>query len=309
MTEVKEMRLTERKAVELRDEYIDRIDVLDKVKQLFLIPEINAVTTAQVATFYEVDADTIKKCYQRNKQEIDCDGIMHATSNLLKGHYVPKETDKGGITYEIADGVFIKIPNRGALCFSKRAVLRIGMLLRDSKIAKEVRTQLLNTFENTGDDVKVSDIDEELAIQAKIGEAFMSGDMEAVSVAVAEGMAYKNRHIKMLQNSNEDLTIVNKALTEKTLAWEDRACLNRAIRLMASIRGVGTGQVWNELYKELLYGHSINLRARGTKPYIRHVKPEEWSEVIATFTAMCESRYLDTADILKKAKLDTDIDH
>lgn len=39
------------------------------------------------------------------------------------------------------------IPNRGIRCFSKRAVLRFGMLLRDSEVAKEVRTQLLNIKE------------------------------------------------------------------------------------------------------------------------------------------------------------------
>lgn len=38
----------------------------------------------------------------------------------------------------------ILIQNGRQTYFSPRAVLRIGMLLRDSEVAKEVRTQLLN---------------------------------------------------------------------------------------------------------------------------------------------------------------------
>lgn len=51
------------------------------------------------------------------------------------------------VTYTFEDGQIITINNRGLKAFSRRAVLRIGMLLQQSDVAKEVRTQLLNIEE------------------------------------------------------------------------------------------------------------------------------------------------------------------
>lgn len=56
----------------------------------------------------------------------------------------PSDSSKAGVKFKIGD-TEVLINNRGIRCFSKRAILRIGMLLRDSEVAKEVRTQLLAT--------------------------------------------------------------------------------------------------------------------------------------------------------------------
>lgn len=305
----KELLLTETKQKELREQYIDRVDVLEKVKSLIMLPDIELMTVAQVADFYEVELDTIKRVYQRSKTEIDEDGVVNLTSKLLKEQVVPLDIinrTKAYAEVEFKDGTKIILPNRGLKGFPKRAVLRIGMLLRDSKVAKEVRTQLLNTFEEAPAEAKTVNINEELDIQAKIGQAFLSGDIMQIAEAVTEGMAYKNRHIAKLEAQNDDLKLVNGTLTDKTLYWADRACLNKAIRTMANVRGVPIGQVWKELYDELLYGYHINLKARGGKPYIAHIRKEEWANVVKVFTAMCEKRYLNTADILRKAKIKTE---
>lgn len=305
----KELLLTETKQKELREQYINRVDVLEKVKSLIMLPDIELMTVAQVADFYEVELDTIKRVYQRSKTEIDEDGVVNLTSKLLKGQVVPLDIinrTKAYAEVEFKDGTKLILPNRGLKGFPKRAVLRIGMLLRDSKVAKEVRTQLLNTFEEAPAEAKTVNINEELDIQAKIGQAFLSGDIMQIAEAVTEGMAYKNRHIAKLESQNDDLKLVNGTLTDKTLYWADRACLNKAIRTMANVRGVPIGQVWKELYDELLYGYHINLKARGGKPYIAHIRKEEWANVVKVFTAMCEKRYLNTADILRKAKIKTE---
>lgn len=305
----KELLLTETKQKELREQYIDRVDVLEKVKSLIMLPDVELMTVAQVADFYEVELDTIKRVYQRNRAEIDEDGVINLSPKFLKEQVVPLRKCNqlnGKCEVEFKDGTKLILPNRGLKGFPKRAVLRIGMLLRDSKVAKEVRTQLLNTFEEAPAEAKTVNINEELDIQAKIGQAFLSGDIMQIAEAVTEGMAYKNRHIAKLESQNDDLKLVNVTLTDKTLYWADRACLNKAIRTMANVRGVPIGQVWKELYDELLYGYHINLKARGGKPYIAHIRKEEWANVVKVFTAMCEKRYLNTADILRKAKIKTE---
>lgn len=301
-----ELLLTETKQKELREQYIDRVDALEKVKTLIMLPDVELMTVSQVAEFYEVDVEAIQKVYQRSKKEIDEDGVVSLTGKFLIGQNVQlrnRNQMNGKCEVEFKDGTKLILPNRGIKAFSKRAVLRIGMLLRDSKIAKEVRTQLLNTFEEAPAESKTVNINEEIDIQAKIGQAFLSGDIMQIAEAVTEGMAYKNRHIAKLESQNDDLKLVNGTLADKTLYWADRACLNKAIRTMANVRGIPIGQVWKELYDELLYGYHINLKARGGKPYIAHIRKEEWANVIKVFTAMCEKRYLDTADILRKAKI------
>lgn len=305
-----QLQFTEKKEKELRNQYIGRVEVLEKVKELFLIPELEVMTVKQVAEFYEVDVDAIKRCYQRNKSEIDTDGTMVLSINLLTEHFVPLEKDKGGTTYKLSNEVSIKIPNRGTTAFSKRAILRIGMLLRDSEVAKEVRTQLLNTFENSSNEVKVSELNEEMSIQQRIGEAMLSGDTNKITEAMAEAMAYKNRHIEalnksnvQLQQKNDDLSLVNQGLTKQTLKWDNPKMLNKAIRLMASARQMSYAKQWHEFYNEMLYKHGIGLRQRGCSSPIKAIKSNEWDKVWQTITAICEGCYLNTADILKRAKI------
>lgn len=164
------MDLTEQKA--LRDRYSARTEVLAKVKQLFLIPKWDMMTIRQVADYYEVDLHTITVLYQRNKAEIDSDGVRLETFKNVKRFYeklsnlttcdIRKwEQVKGKAVVCFDNNVSIEIPNRGIRLFSQRAVLRIGMLLRDSEVAKEVRTQLLNTFENATPEQRIKDLTDE----------------------------------------------------------------------------------------------------------------------------------------------------
>lgn len=132
---------------------IDRIDVLNKVKELFLIPAVNMIDSKSVAEYYNTPIESIKTVYKRNKEEIDNDGVKRVSSkDFCKVHLEPSKVEytrcKGrrGVTTYVIDGYKFEIHNGESVFFSPRAVLRIGMLLRDSEVAKEVRTQLLNTF-------------------------------------------------------------------------------------------------------------------------------------------------------------------
>jgi hypothetical protein len=122
-----------------------------KAKQLFLIPEMEVATTKMVAEYFGVDMDTLRKVYQRNKEEIDGDGvqIMQNVSQFLEGHNVTARIRQKMGYKEIDFGTMTVItPNANVKIFPRRAILRIAMLLRDSEVAKEIRTQLLNTFEH-----------------------------------------------------------------------------------------------------------------------------------------------------------------
>lgn len=79
---------------ELRNKLIDRVDVLNKVKELFLIPKLEMMSSQMVADFYEADAVTLRKCYTRNKDEITSDGAItseYANVPLCRSVWIGEE--------------------------------------------------------------------------------------------------------------------------------------------------------------------------------------------------------------------------
>lgn len=61
---------------EIRDKCINKIELLDKVKQIFLLPELECLTTKQMADYFEVGTEAIQSQYKRNKNEFDEDGVI-----------------------------------------------------------------------------------------------------------------------------------------------------------------------------------------------------------------------------------------
>lgn len=275
---------------DLRNELIARTEVLDKVKKLLLIPEMNCMTIRQVADYYEVDIDTLKKCCKRNKDEIILDGVVTKTprvfKDLLKGQDVLLVQNQTNLVIQIDDNTRLEIPNRGIKCFSKRAVLRIGMLLRDSKIAQEVRTQLLNIVEHTAEEkpeLLTQDIDDEEKLQAAIGKAFATGDIMEFATAAQAYTAFQRRHIDRIETSN-------KLLTAEVLHISDRKMFNRVMRKFASTLHISFGVAFSMLYKQLSYRYGIDLKKRGDRktPYIQYIKDDEWDKVQKVIVAILE---------------------
>lgn len=188
---------------ETREKLAGRVEVLDKVKKLFLLPQLDMMTAQQVADYYEVPAETVKSCFKGNRDEISVDGVVKYTPKMLKNLKVafqPSENTGYVTEFKLSDDVVLRVPNAGINLFSKRSVLRIGMLLRDSPVAREVRTQLLNTFEKTDDNKKVEDINTEQEAMCQMGVAFVNGDITAFCEAAMKYTLFKQRHIEQLES-------------------------------------------------------------------------------------------------------------
>lgn len=269
----------------MRDKCVGRYEVLDKVKELLLLPGTDLMSIDRVGDYYEVSSQRVKDLYTQNKDEIDSDGTEILPRGYYNGGLIKKtsvEQNQTSVTYTFEDGQVVKINNRGLKAFSRRAVLRIGMLLQQSEVAREVRNQLLNIEEKTSIEVKTEDIEEEQKLMLSVGMAVASGDANAVAVASANLVAFKNRHIKRLENDN-------KALAGDILSWSNRSKLNAGVRQLAAVTGIPHGNMWNELYKNLQYKYGICLKQRGGKPYIKWIDESEWENVIKIFCAMCEA--------------------
>ena len=286
---------------EYRDKAISKTEVLNKVKDLFLIPDLESASMRMIANYYEVEFKAIEKCYQRNKNEIDSDGVVHKKysemENVLLRQNVSTKICYGKLEAKLSDAVTLSIPHTDLKVFSKRAILRFGMLLRDSKIAKEVRTQLLNVFEHSTDEQKTQAINEEKQLLTNISMAYASGDINQLLAATMKYQNYKNRYTKQIEDTNKKLETENKVLAQKSLKWGNKPVLNALIRKYAVTCFNGKYQfadAWNALYRQIKYKCSIDIKARkGNGRLIDKIKDNEFSSIIQIAGGLCVANGID----------------
>ena len=113
----------------LRDSVLERTDVLDRVKALSLLPDGMHVTTAMVAAYFQVGITAIRSLVLDHRAELEASGYR-----VLTGSELSSFKELSGIQ-----------SHTGSLAlFPRRAVLNVGMLLRDSEVARQVRVYLLD---------------------------------------------------------------------------------------------------------------------------------------------------------------------
>ncbi len=109
-------------------------EIINKIKSLYfaLWKETNTTITEQVAQFYEVPEANLRNLLKSHREEFVSDGLKAIKGKDLRDArnlwLLPSKTSQ--ITV-----------------WTPRAVLRAGMLMRDSEVAKAVRTSLLNAVE------------------------------------------------------------------------------------------------------------------------------------------------------------------
>ncbi|NGN67174.1 hypothetical protein G5C51_25105 [Streptomyces sp. A7024] len=122
----------------LRESVARRTEVLDKVKALELLPDGLHVTTRMVADYFEVDVEAIHSVVRRHDEELRINGMKLLRGSDLRRFEVVNLTTSAE-----------RYPQGRARLrlFPRRAVLNVAMLLRDSTIARRVRTYLLDAEE------------------------------------------------------------------------------------------------------------------------------------------------------------------
>ena len=233
---------------------IGNVSVLEKVKDLLLLGDSEFATTQQVADYYEVDISVIQKLVSRNKQELESNGLKLNSKNDIK-NLIGQD-----VKLEIA------IPNRGMKLFPKRAILNIGMLLRDSKVAKEVRTRLLDIIHDTEKNNPkiinniINEIRDEQQIQKELIEAVMCGDFAKETQLKTELIGLKNKRITELEKENK-LRSDNATLIQDT-----RLIINRIVRYITNKRYHGNFKAcWDYVYTLANYKLHMNIKKREHK--------------------------------------------
>ncbi|WP_328318443.1 hypothetical protein [Streptomyces sp. NBC_00388] len=126
----------------LRADHLGRVDVLDKVEALQLLPDGLHVTTEGVATYFSVQKGAVHSLVRRHRAELESNGLV-----TLKGHDL-RVFEVSNLTTSSSSHAESYPQGRAHLrLFSRRTVLNIAMLLRDSEVARRVRNHLLDTEE------------------------------------------------------------------------------------------------------------------------------------------------------------------
>lgn len=115
-------------------------EVLNKAKALvFIARDSSAIAlTGAIAEYFEVSEDTVTKSARRHRDEF-----------LLDGLRVASRKDAEFATDKMSDASTLHQKTRRVLLWTPRAALRLGMLLRDSAVAKQIRSLLVNLAANS----------------------------------------------------------------------------------------------------------------------------------------------------------------
>ncbi len=200
-------------------------------------------TTEQVAEFYEVPIETIRQAAKRNHQEFEADGLK-----VLRG----KELNL------VSDALSLTNKARNLTIWNPRATLRLGYLLRDSAIAKAVRTTSLNFIDEAAKPTPPKSQAEMLLIYAQ-----QLVDQEQRIHAV------ESRVQRIEQQSIDAIEIINllPAPTEPAPPLTERDSLRKLINAWCRVSNIEHEQAWRTLYAELLIrdGFSVNARIKNSK--------------------------------------------
>lgn len=144
----------------------------------------------------------------RNREELEENGLKvykrkEFRELALNLHDVSLEISKYKDSLKLAD-MTLDITNRGITLLTKRTLLNIGMLLRDSEIAKELRRRLLDIVhdaENGNGSIEIvaNEIDEEKKLSMELGAAIVEGNLSKVVEITTKINELKNKRISELQ--------------------------------------------------------------------------------------------------------------
>jgi hypothetical protein len=125
----------------MRSGFHHRVDVLDKVKTLALSPDGVHATTRDVAAYFEVGERAVNTLLNRHRDELEENGLR-----VLRGSDL-QEFESFNLQLSNGEPVDNFSRRRSLALWTRRTVLNVAMLLRDSEVARRVRAYLLDAEE------------------------------------------------------------------------------------------------------------------------------------------------------------------
>ena len=228
MTNVKEKDLRERDNREIRDKFLENdFQYKDMVKDLILCGT-TYTTTSILADAFGVDEKSIRKTVVAHKGEFAEDYVVTKKCS----EFVPDveqftthiEVAQGGRDLYFRDGRVIHVSNNTIKLFPRKAILRLAMLLEDSKIAYMIRCQI------TGEEVDFAKVPNLVPYENNgvISVKIKKGDLLTMSCNVAD--IYNKDHAKVLRDIKKIIKDLTKLNDEEGEAKNGLAPIDRFYR-------------------------------------------------------------------------------
>lgn len=250
----------------------NNIKVLESVKEILTLGD-EYITVKMCADYFEVVENSIKSVISRHKEELKENGFKMFSRKYVNSLNMHNATLEKVDKYKDVihnNGEEIIVSNRGISLLTKRTLLNIGMLLRDSNIAKELRRRILDIVHDAEDDKGsieniVNEIDEETKLSMDLGVAMVKGNMNDVMNLNTKIFELKNKRIKQLENIIENSVTIN----------DSKAKIRMCINYITPRKYNGKyGLAWNDLYRFVNYKLGININGRSGNGLARFTDDE-----------------------------------
>jgi hypothetical protein len=229
-------------------------EILNKAKSLHLAlwQGTGAATTQQIAEFYEVSIKTVESALKYHRSEFDSDGLKVLRGEDLK--LAQSSVEFVTLNFKVTS------KTRNLIVWNPRATIRLGFLLRDSEIAKAVRTIALNIVEQAPQQTQVSP---KTTAEMLVVYAQQMVDQERrIQTVEAKVEQIEQRSIDAAQSLN-----LLPAPTEIAPPLTERDSLRKLINAWCQANNVSHQAAWRSLYNELYLrdGFSVNARIKNSK--------------------------------------------
>jgi hypothetical protein len=172
-----ELILTESRT--MRAQTAGRVDVLDKVKALALLPDGANATTDLVANYFEVGVEAIKSLVKDHRAELVDNGYMVLRGQQLR-EFVGSREDLANV---------FDPKTRSVALFTRRTILNVGQLLTESDVAKQVRTYLLDVEEIATPAQRVEGLERAQLARERLSAMGVAKQFGLVNASYVEAMA------------------------------------------------------------------------------------------------------------------------
>lgn len=211
-------------------------EILGRVKGLITHVGMPLVlTTQQVADYYEVSKVQIGKIIDSIEDELVSDNsTIKMTGEQLRDF---KDMYKGLLEEinELSSDYSSKNPLtrlNSLTLLNFRSVIRIGLMLEKSPVAKKLRDVLLDSLnDETVQTQIIYNIQEEERLQLAI---FKADSREGAELAMAELIRYQKRHTSELENKNTELTKANETW-EQMLGVHETYDMNALAKFLSTV--------------------------------------------------------------------------
>lgn len=209
---------------ELRQEILNNnrsLNIMDEYKTITTINNMEYETLDRVAKYFEVDYNCIKMLVINHRDELIKNGLLILKGKETKEFLVSKNncpTNYRG--YFIVDNR--KFANKSNTLVNKRCFLNIAMLLRDSKVAQDIRSKILDIVLNENPKTEISTVDN-TEILNKIDDltniiirlSKENKELKNIVKDLSNKIDDLNKKSKFITTNNNDITIINMTNLEK----------------------------------------------------------------------------------------------